>query len=85
MPFHTLKGFIFLYFLNNFEENRLVIILLIEIESNSAPIYLRNGLSKGLLQSYNKNIANEIVDKIKKNYFILFTDFFQKMSELSKK
>ncbi len=35
--------------------------------------------------TYNKNIANNIVDKIKKNYFILFSDFFQKMSELSLK
>ena len=33
--------------------------------------------------TYNKNIANDIVDKIKKYYFSLFSDFFQKMSELS--
>ncbi len=30
----------------------------IEIESNGASIYLRNDLSKGLLESYNKNISN---------------------------
>lgn len=35
--------------------------------------------------TYNKNIADEIVNKIKKNYFKLFSEFFQKMSDLSKK
>ena len=34
--------------------------------------------------TYNKTIANDIVDKILKHYFRLFTEFYQKMTELSK-
>lgn len=34
--------------------------------------------------TYNKNIANQIVDKIQKNYFELFLVFYNKMLELSK-
>ncbi len=34
--------------------------------------------------TYNKIIANDIVDKILKHYFRLFGEFYQKMIELSK-
>lgn len=34
--------------------------------------------------TYNKTIANDIVDKILKQYFRLFSEFYQKMTDLSK-
>jgi nucleotidyltransferase substrate binding protein (TIGR01987 family) len=35
--------------------------------------------------TYNKNVADEIVAKIQNSYFSLFADFYQTMSNLSKK